>query len=194
MCLRILDKLLVTCLLAAPALAALAQSTQSPPILGVLRLPEVFGNGPCDRFTPREIPVFRTHGARYPYATIGVASPWIFPAGGGCEGLRVVLRRDGSGSEGVSLPAAEFGYEKPGAIVLQHRSNWYEIAVPDGTGWVRVPDQPAKSDSVRFISVGQLASMFRDSCGQDRSAKAASVRPRLGPDGRPTQWFSTRGC
>jgi len=194
MYMRTLQKILVSCFLAAAALAVLAQSTQSPPILGVLRLPEVFGNGTCDRFVPRAVAVFRSAGAARPYARLRVASPWTFPPEGGCEGLRVVVSEDANPGEGVTLPTVEFGYEQSGAIVLGYRSGWYEIAIPGGVGWVHLPGRPDKPGDERFIPVQQLARVFRDPCGDGRQAKATAGRPRLTSDGHPTHWFSTRGC
>lgn len=121
---------------------ALMATSAAPPVnapdrvIGLLTLPEVFGNGPCDRFAPREVPLFARPGAREAVAYIRTDRHWSFPAEGGCEGLtvRVHWRRGGPAAD---LPTAEFAYESPAAIVLEQRGDWFRLRLAEGSAWAR---------------------------------------------------------
>jgi hypothetical protein len=59
------------------------------PVIGLLALPEVFGEGPCRPFAPREVPLYAQPRDLRPVARIQVDRPWSFLTDGGCEGLQV---------------------------------------------------------------------------------------------------------
>ena len=119
-------------------------------MIGILPLPEVFGSEPCVRFEPREIPIFRSPATGRPFGKIHVAKPWTYPKEGGCSGLVVQVGTTDSVANESALPTMEFAYEQPGAIVLRQADSWFEIALPKGTGWIRV------KDAERFLSVERL--------------------------------------
>ncbi|MSP41306.1 MAG: hypothetical protein EXR70_22700 [Deltaproteobacteria bacterium] len=79
---------LALALLAAPVMSQSFEE-RTAGIIGILPLPEVFGGGACDRFEPRDIPIFRSPASGRPFGKIYVAKYWIFPQEGGCEGLVV---------------------------------------------------------------------------------------------------------
>ena len=72
------------CLSLLPASAVAQQRTR---VVGLLALPEVFGNGPCDRFTPQDVPLY---SAPEPGRIVGVirldkaSTP---QSNGGCDAL-----------------------------------------------------------------------------------------------------------
>ena len=138
-------------LLAAPAMSQSFERAAG--VIGILPLPEVFGSEPCARFTPRDVPLFRSPAATHPLRRIHVARPWTPAKEGGCEGLTVQVSTDEPAATEGELPTLEFGYEQPGAIVLRQTGSWFEVALNQGTAWVRV------KDANRFLPVEQL---FKD--------------------------------
>lgn len=110
-------------------------------VIGILPLPEVFGKEPCEPFKGEEIAVFSSPEAVVPYGRIFVAKPWKFPpAGGGCEGLEVGVSFLTGSRRDEKLPALEFSYETPGAIVIGRQGQWFEIRLDKGSAWVRIQD------------------------------------------------------
>jgi hypothetical protein len=105
-------------------------------IIGLLELPEVFGNGPCDRFTPQEVPLYDASESVRIVGVIRVDEGWTDSSNGGCEGLRVGVHMAGTAASDP-LPTKEYGYEEPGAIVLARRDGWFQIRLATGSAWVR---------------------------------------------------------
>lgn len=109
-------------------------------VIGLLALPEVFGTGACDRFTPEEISVRAAPGSDRVLGLVRLDRPWTYHAAGGCEGLRVTVQAPG-GQDVGELPTKEHAYEAPAAIVLERRDEWFRIRLDAGTGWVRASDR-----------------------------------------------------
>lgn len=126
----------VAALAGAPA-AASQTSELAPPkgTIALLRLPSVFGEGPCEAFKARAVPLFATPGAQAPIGRILVTRPWTFPKEGGCAGLEVKVRLDGVADE-HSLPTLEHDYEQPAGIVLERSGAWCRIQLRTRTAWV----------------------------------------------------------
>ena len=83
--------LVVGCFLAC-ASSAVAQDR----VLGLLTLPEVFGNGACDRFSPQEVRVARHARRRGRWDRPRRPKLDTFQGNGGCEGLEVAVRMQGA--------------------------------------------------------------------------------------------------
>ncbi len=128
------------------ALVALASSAaasgfdRARGLIGILPLTEVFGEYPCQRFDPEEIPLYPAAEAPQPMGRIVVRQGWTFPPEGGCFGLEVAVVRAGAAGGDERLPTVEFDYEQPGGIVLARRGRWHEIALSTGSAWVSVDD------------------------------------------------------
>jgi hypothetical protein len=105
-------------------------------VVGLLTLPEVFGDGPCHAFTPEEIPLYRAADAAEPIGAVRVDRYWRFPEAGGCEGL-VVNVHMGEGRSVSGLPTKEYTYEAPAAVVLEARDGWFKLLLNDGVAWVQ---------------------------------------------------------
>ncbi len=117
-------------------------------LIGLLPLPEVFGESVCTPFEPRAIPLYASATATDRAGEIRVTSPWRFPPEGGCEGLEVrVVRGDGPPSE---LPTLEYGYEEVAAIVLARDGRRAQVALASGAAWLDA------GDGSRFLSVEAL--------------------------------------
>ena len=119
------------------------------PVIGLLTLPEVFGAGPCDRFTPREVALYAEPDSAAIVGSIRVDRNWTFAPHGGCEGLAVGVHLLGTGDVSA-LPAMEYEYEAPAAIVLRQQGRWFEVRLSEGTGWVRA------SERDQYLSLQQL--------------------------------------
>lgn len=132
----------------AEAPAAQDPFDRSAGLIGLLPLPEVFGESVCTPFQPKPIPLFATATATAPIGEIRVTKPWRFAPEGGCEGLEVrVFHGDVAATE---LPILEYGYEEVAAIVLARSAGRAQIALASGVAWL------AEGDSPRFIPVERL--------------------------------------
>ena len=121
-------------LLFSCVMAAAAPAFSQERVIGLLALPQVFGRGACDRYTSRPVPV-RAEPRGPVIGSIVVARPWTFEADGGCSGLEVAVRINGAA--GVELPTREYGYEEPGAIVVDAREGWFKLRLGTAFGWVQ---------------------------------------------------------
>jgi hypothetical protein len=118
-------------------------------LLGLLALPEVFGAGACDKFTPAEIPLYAAPDSGTIVGSIRVDQYWTFHDVGGCEGLTVnVHRSDGRGVR--ELPVEEHAYEDPGAVVLEQRGRWFKVRLADGAAWLHA------SPRAEYLSLERL--------------------------------------
>ena len=131
-------------------------------MIGVVRLPMLFGNGPCERFQPRPV---RLYSKQTEHALVGharVTKPWVVAEDGGCNGLEVsVSILDSSSSEG--LPTLEYGYETPAAIVLAKTRGWCQIKLQSRTAWIRnecepgfIPASDLLRDKLLYLLPGAL--------------------------------------
>jgi hypothetical protein len=220
-----------------------AQSDASPDrVIGLLTLPEIFGNGPCAEYVPADITLYTApHGA--PAGTIRVVTPWVHHAEGGCEGLEV--RVQGPESNDLQpLPVEEYEYEAEASIVLERREGWFRVRLTTGSAWINasdrnefyslerllkdglthlttdwnrrlssepggvertmtaVADQEEPSVRVtRFATVAGNQWMFVEvlsHSGCERVEEPSVVDrgwiPAHAATGKPTAWFSSRGC
>jgi hypothetical protein len=151
-------------------------------IIGLLALPEVFGRGACDRFTPRPLALRAT--PRGPVVgTVVVVKPWTHHGDGGCEGLEVGVRVPGRTVR--ELPTMEYAYEEPGAIVLERSGTWFRVRLGDGSAWLEASAQDEFyglerlfEDALTYLTEawnGQVAA-------SPGSASRLATVPRLGPD------------
>jgi hypothetical protein len=158
---------------AALALVAVMLAQPSDRVIGLLELPEVFGDGPCARFAPRAVPLYADADGKQAIGTIEVDQNWSFAPHGGCEGLEVsVHQRDGRSE----LPTREFEYEAPAAIALDRRGPMVKIRLSGNrAAWVQAP-------AARFMSYESLleeftgVTFFTDAfTGELRNAPALTV-------------------
>ena len=124
----------------AIACIALGQTGASPDrIIGLLTLPEVFGNGACDRYSPRDVTLYAApDGGRA--GTIRVVTPWTHQAAGGCEGLDVRVQNL-AGTQMRPLPVEEYDYESPAVVVLERKERWFRVRLEAGSAWVHASDR-----------------------------------------------------
>ena len=128
------------------------------PVIGLLKLPEVFSEGPCTPFEPRTVLLYADAEGTREVGAIRVDQNWSFAPHGGCEGLEVRVH-DPEGSRGQpgrarELPTREYDYESPAAIVLDQRGLSFRIRTGDGSAWVRAPFAD------RFMSYESLLEEF----------------------------------
>jgi hypothetical protein len=162
-------------------------------VIGLLRLPEIFGNAPCAPFEPRVVTLHAEPGGSQ-IASIEVDQNWSFAPHGGCEGLQVSVHR---GDARAELPTREYDYEAPAAIVLEQRGLWFRIRLNGGAAaWTEVPlaDRFLSLESLyeEFIGVTFIADGGR---GQLSKAPVGTVSDRGGPvvtPGQPVRVIETR--
>jgi hypothetical protein len=158
--------LLVTLLAAQPAAA--------DRVIGLLALPDVFGSSTCAPFEPADVPIHSTPNDATVFATVRVDQNWSFAPHGGCEGLKVSVHR-GSGRE--DLPALEYDYEMPAAIVVERRNGWFRVKLAKGSGWIKA------STTDRFMP---LADLFEEFVGVTSIDQSFTGNLLTAPDVRAT--------
>lgn len=104
-------------------------------VIGLLTLPAVFGDAPCDQFTPEVIPLYPEPGSQEDIGVIRVDRYWTFPEVGGCMGLLVNVHMEDAESAS-KLPTREYAYEAPAAVVLEKRDQWFRVRLPEGSAWL----------------------------------------------------------
>ncbi len=104
-------------------------------LIGLLTLPQVFGEGPCTAFEPRPIALFARPRAQKPIAHIQVDKYWVFHDNGGCGNLEVRVHEPGRTAEPV--PTEEIEYEAQAAIVVARDREWFRIRTSRGPLWLR---------------------------------------------------------
>jgi hypothetical protein len=120
-------------------------------VVGLLTLPEVFGNGPCDRFKPSEIVLYGAPETGSVAGSIRVDTYWTFFDELNCGGLEVSVHRQGAVS---ALPTSEYEYEAPAAIVLEQRGRWFRLRLSDGSAWVQASDRDEYLPLQRLLEDG----------------------------------------
>ena len=175
-------------------------------VIGLLALPGVFGESPCERFEPRALTLYADAGATKVVGTIEVDQNWSFagptaqsPRGGdpaphgGCEGLKVSVHE---GQTRTELPTREYEYEAPAAIVVGRRSELFKIRLSGGrSAWISSP-------AARFMTYESLLEEFTGVTfftgafdGALRNAPGLTVANRpaaRGKAGQPARVIETR--
>ena len=154
-------------------------------VIGLLALPGVFGEGPCQPFEPRALTLYADAGGTQVIGTIEVDQNWSFAPHGGCEGLEVSVHE---GQKRTELPTREYDYEAPAAIAIDRRGNFVRIRLSGGrSGWVLSP--PA-----RFMSYESLLEEFTGVTffteafnGELRNAPGLTVANRPTANAKPAQ-------
>jgi hypothetical protein len=133
------DAIVKTAALVAVLSACVAAAQVDDRVAGLLSLPRVFGSAPCDRFTPKDIVLYASPDSRRAVGSIRVEKNWTFAERGGCEGLVVKVHKIANGGSS-DLPTREYGYEEPGAVVLQQRPGWFKVRLTGGAAWIPATD------------------------------------------------------
>lgn len=144
-----------------------------------MALPKLFGDQPCEAYTPSEVVLYAEPDSARPLGVIRVAQPWTMHEQGGCEGLRVVVQLASSDSA-VELPTREYGYETPGAVVLDRDDDWFKISLPEGAAWI------AGSSERRFLPIEDLLAenltYIAEPDGKGLSSGPGSTDRRIGTE------------
>jgi hypothetical protein len=128
---------------------SVTSASAEEPIIGLLTLPEVLGNGPCDDFSPEEIRLYSGMDKKLTSGVIKVDKFWTFPKSGGCEGLTVNTHML-NGNNIRPLLTKEYRYEKPAAIILETQNDWFRLKTSSGSAWIK------KTKTGRYISLDNL--------------------------------------
>ena len=145
-------------------------------VIGLLALPELFGRGACDRFTPQPLDLRATPQGPI-VGTVLVVKPWTHHINGGCEGLEVGVRAPRAATV-QQLPTMEYAYEEPGAVVLERRGKWFRVRLSVGSAWLEASAQD------EFYDLEQL---FKDKLTYLTDAWSGQVAASPGSSGRPAK-------
>lgn len=176
------------------ALAGIALFSQVAPaqerVIGLLALPEVFGQGACDRFTPRPV-ALRASPDGPIVGTVLVVTPWTHHDNGGCAGLEVGVRVPQTATI-QPLPTREYAYEEPGAVVLERRGQWFRVRLNDGSAWLEASAQDEFYAFERLVEDG-LTYLTRAWNGQLAESPGAAARAVKLADRAAEQAVRVRG-
>jgi hypothetical protein len=160
--------------------------------IGLLALPDVFGPRLCAPFEPQDIALHESPNDASPLAFIHVDRNWSFAPHGGCEGLEVSVHH---GAQRSMLPALEFDYEMPGAIVVEQRDGWFRIRLDNRTAWVNAsnagPFMPLSELYEEFVGVTSISESFTGRLTSAPGSSGGPIMPRVAP-GQPVRVLETR--
>ena len=123
-----------------------AQSQTEERPAGLLALPEIFGESPCEVSEAKTLNLYATPSKQRP--PIGIIERLNQSRGrddAECNQAHVVVRLI-TDNTAESLPTDESGYEEVKAVVYEHSGNWFRIALPRGSAWIE------RADSSGFLS------------------------------------------
>lgn len=147
--------------------AAHAASGETDRIIGLLALPQLFGDGSCASYEAHPLPIFEAADSTDPIGEVTVDAPWIMAAEGGCDGLKVGVHRNGE-QDGQAFWTLEYGYEAQAGVVLARQGGRYKIKLDDsgGAAWVE-PMAGARFHSLeKLITEGLTYLAVRDWSGR----------------------------
>ena len=159
------SSLLILCSLFTPTLHAqdfiIAQNQTDERPAGLLALPEIFGEYPCESFEPKQLDLYAAPSkAGGPIATIEKLKPPAKPDDQGCYETSIVVRRR-SDNRAERLPTDETGEEYVKAVVFEQRGNWFRIAIPHGSAWIERPDSAGYFSYPEQLSSDSLLTYLR---------------------------------
>ncbi len=122
--------------LAFTVVAAAKAHEREPPdgMVGLVRLPMLFGEGACSHFQPKVVQLFSEPREASPLGQIRVTKQWVFAKEGGCSDLEVKVFLEAQSPE--PLPTLEYEYEAPAAIVLTKSGRWCQIKLQSRSAWI----------------------------------------------------------
>jgi hypothetical protein len=182
------------------ALTILGQTQKRDQVVGLLRLPDVFGESACAPFTPKDVNLYATPSLQArAVGTIRVVNPPREPNREDCTELRVIVRHSNSNSD-EELPTNESDYEEKAAIVYERSGQWFRIALQNGSAWIRrdnaggflrYPDLVATGERLTYLRAGWNGMLWTDPSNQ-QSVKAPAAWQDLGTTEIPVTVVSTR--
>ena len=115
-----------------------AQSQNEERVVGLLRLPEIYGDYPCQAFEPAKVNIYSEPSSqRAPIGAIERVNPIKPPEHPDCDTPVVVVRRSGAGANPEAFPSDESGEDFTTAVVYERSGLWFRIALTHGSGWIR---------------------------------------------------------
>jgi hypothetical protein len=117
-----------------------AQSQTEERPAGLLALPEIFGESPCDVLQAKTLDLYATPSKqREPIGIIERLNPSRGRDDAECNQALVVIRLI-TDKSAERLPTDESGYEEVKAVVYERSADWFRIALPRGSAWIERPD------------------------------------------------------
>jgi len=115
-----------------------AQSQTEERVVGLLRLPEIYGDYPCQAFEPKKVNIYsEASSARTPIGAIERVNPIKPPERPDCDSPVVVVRRSGVVASSETFPSDESGEDFTTAVVYEWSGLWFRIALSKGSGWIQ---------------------------------------------------------
>jgi len=151
-------------------------------VIGLLALPEIFGEFECPPSTPERLTIYASASSLTPpIGSIELLNPP--KQQDECESPNVVVRRSGSNSA-EELPSEEKGYENRAAVVYEQSGRWFRIALASGSAWIeRKSADGFESYPDSLISDSYLTHLRRGWDGRFWTAPGGAT-----PSSAPAEW------
>jgi hypothetical protein len=169
------------------------------PVVGLLDVPDLVGNGCGATEAPKGLAVFDTPAVQAPRGALRADVRGRSKDGASCEAVALVVRGPGVSTEALT---EESGYEVPALIVYERSGEWFRIALHPGSAWVQheprdfLPYPDLLSERLAYVRKGWNGALWdepgsgpgatvprawREHLGQDLTATVLAVR-RVGSD------------
>ena len=190
---------------------AVATGATGETVVGLLDIPDLVGGG-CGLATPSSLDVFSDPTDPASRGSLTFMVHGRSKDGGTCDEGRLVLRASHTPQD-LGVPTEESDYEVQALVVYERSGEWFRVALPRGSGWVRGTAQdflPYPDLLVRRLAYirkhwdGQLWSEpggvaravpaeWRAHLGDDKKAEVLAVR-HPGHDSRIQVRLLTESC
>ena len=104
-------------------------------VVGLLDIPDLVGGG-CGLATPSSRDVFDEPTDPAPRGALTFIVHGRSKDGGTCDEGRLVLRASHTPQD-LGVPTEESDYEVQALVVYERSGEWFRVALPRGSGWVR---------------------------------------------------------
>jgi hypothetical protein len=121
-----------------------------PGLIGILSLPEIFGEYECDTKKSGEEWLYSDAACTKKIGKIKVTRDYILGENGGCSDLEVQVHLDSQKEVSMSLPWQQYDYDERGVMVIDKKAKAFKIPLEKGSAWV------CPGDKSKFYSLLDL--------------------------------------
>jgi hypothetical protein len=161
-------------------IVAMNQAEERP--VGLVALPEIFGDYPCEPIPQKTLQLFGTPSKQRPPVAIIERKNPAKAEGPDCEETEAIVRRVDKNSIGP-LPTDESGYEYTKAVVYEQQGSWFRIGIPGGSAWIDRPNSEGFMPYPEDLTSDSFLTYLRPNWDGKIWAEAGSGTPVMAPAG-----------
>jgi len=107
-----------------------------PGLIGILSLPEIFGEYGCDTKKSGEVLLYSDSACTNKIGKIRVARDYVLHDNGGCSDLEISVENLEGRQIAKNLPTQDYDYDGRGVLVIDKKGKAFKIALEKGSAWV----------------------------------------------------------